>query len=71
MHNFWVYDGALDGTGATLNLDTIGPDIAGKMVKYRDVIELKSEGRRTLTSHTLGDDGLWRRFMAATYLRRK
>lgn len=70
MAHLWVYDGDLDGPGTTLVLDTEGPDKAGKMIKFRDAIELKGDDRRTLTSHTLGDDGLWRKFMEATYLRR-
>lgn len=71
MPHLWVYDGALDGPGTTLALDTEGPDKSGKLVKYRDVIEIQGQDRRTLTSHSLGADGLWRKFMAATYLRRK
>lgn len=69
MAHLWIYNGQLDGN--ILTLDTEGPDHTGKMVKFRDVIELQSADRRTLTSHTLGDDGEWRKFMEATYLRRK
>lgn len=41
------------------------------MGKYRDVIELVSDDHRTLTSHVLGDDGTWRKFMTAHYRRTK
>jgi uncharacterized protein DUF1579 len=46
-------------------------DDGKKLVKYRDVIEFKSDDHRVLTSHMLGDDGEWRQFMAADYRRKK
>jgi Protein of unknown function (DUF1579) len=71
MTYLWVYDGALDAAGRVLTLDAEGPDMTGdgKMMKYRDVIELKSDDHRVLTSHVLGDDGKWRLFMTAHYRR--
>jgi hypothetical protein len=73
MTHLWLYDGALDAAKKVLTLDTEGPNMAveGKMAKFKDVIELKSDDHRILTSHTLGDDGKWRHFMTANYLRRK
>ncbi|HEY7648502.1 MAG TPA: DUF1579 domain-containing protein [Methylomirabilota bacterium] len=73
MSHLWVYDGALDAAGKVLTLDADGPDMAGtgKMAKYRDVIELESDDHRILTSHALGDDGKWNRFMTAHYRRRR
>jgi len=73
MTHMWVYDGALDATGTVLTLDTEGPSMAGdgKMAKYQDVIELKSDDHRILASQVLGDDGKWHRFMTATYRRKK
>jgi len=73
MTYMWVYDGALDPAGAVLTLDTEGQSMAGdgKMAKYQDVIELKSDDHRTLSSQVLGDDGEWHRFMTAHYWRRK
>lgn len=68
MAHLWLYDGELAGN--TLTLDTEGPDHTGKMVRLRDVIELQSPDRRTLSSYALGEDGQWRKFMEATYLRR-
>jgi hypothetical protein len=41
------------------------------MAQYRDVIELKSDDHRVLTSHIRGDDGTWQAFMTAHYRRRK
>lgn len=73
MTHLWVYDGALDADGKALTLDTEGPSMAaeGKMVKYQDVIEFKSDDHRTLTSRMLGDDGEWHTFMTANYRRVK
>jgi Protein of unknown function (DUF1579) len=73
MDHFWVYDGALDAAERVLTLDTEGPDMAteGKLAKYRDVIEFQSDDHRVLTSHLLGADGTWHRFMTAHYRRTK
>ena len=73
MNNLWVYDGRLDAAEKVLTLEAEGPDMAGqgKMVKYRDVIELKTDDHRVLTSHMLGDDGAWHQFMTAHYRRKK
>jgi hypothetical protein len=73
MTHLWIYDGALDEAGNVLTLDAEGPDMAGegKMAKYQDIIEFKSNDHRVLRSRMLGDDGNWREFMIANYWRRK
>lgn len=73
MTHMWVYDGALDPAGSVLVLDSEGPgmDKDGKMAKYQDVIEFKSDDHRILASQVLGDDGKWNRFMTAHYRRKK
>jgi uncharacterized protein DUF1579 len=71
MTHLWVYDGALDAAERVLTLEAEGPDAEGKMAKFRDVIELKSDDHRVLTSHMLGDDGQWRQFMTANYRRKR
>jgi hypothetical protein len=73
MPQLWIYDGELDATGKVLTLNTEGPSftVEGKMAKYKDVIEMKSEDQRVLTSHTLGEDGKWTQFMTANYWRKK
>lgn len=73
MTNLWVYEGQLDAAAKVLTLDTEGPSFAGagKMAKYKDVIEIKSVDHRTLTSNVLGDDGQWHAFMTAHYRRKK
>jgi hypothetical protein len=73
MSHLWVYDGALDAAGLALALDTEGPSMAGdgKMAKYQDVIEFKSDDHRLLISQVLGDDGKWHQFMSTTYRRKQ
>lgn len=73
MTYLWVYDGELDEAERVLTLNAEGPDFAvpGKMAKYKDVIELKSDDHRVLSSHLLGDDGNWHGIMTANYRRKK
>ncbi|MGH8470072.1 MAG: DUF1579 domain-containing protein [Gammaproteobacteria bacterium] len=74
MTYLWVYDGGtLDGEEKILTLNAEGPSCTGdgKLVKYQDRIEIKSDERRVMTSHTLGDDGAWHQFMTASYRRKK
>jgi hypothetical protein len=73
MTQLWVYDGALDADGRVLTLEAEGPSMTeeGKMAKYKDVIEFKSDDHRTLTSYVLGEDGAWHRLMTANYWRKK
>jgi uncharacterized protein YndB with AHSA1/START domain len=74
MTHLWIYDrGSLDDSGKVLTLETIGPSFAGdgKMVKYRDVIEFKSDDHRVLLSLMQGDDGKWQTFMTSHYRRKK
>jgi hypothetical protein len=73
MTHLWVYNGELDPDGRVLTLDAEGPNMTaeGKMTKFKDVIEFKSDDHRMLTSHMLGDDGKWQQLMTATYRRKK
>lgn len=66
----WVYDGTLEGD--RLVLDTEGPSMSddGTTARYRDIIELRSDTERTMTSESLTPDGSWTRIMTMT-LRRK
>jgi len=73
MTNLWIYDGALDSTGAKLVLDSDGPSMAGDgmTAKYRDTIEFKSPDHRVLSSSFQGPDGKWQQFMTSNYRRVK
>jgi hypothetical protein len=73
MTHLWIYEGTLDAAERVLTLEAEGPSMEaeGKMVKYRDVIELKSDDERVLTSHMRRDDGSWQEFMTATYRRKR
>jgi uncharacterized protein DUF1579 len=72
MPHLWVYDGVLDATEKILTLETEGPGMAeqGTTARYKDVIELKSDDHRQLTSHVVGEDGACQRFMTANYRRK-
>ena len=73
MTHLWVYDGELDAAGKVLTLNAEGPSFTaeGKMAKYQDIIEIKSDDHRTLKSRMLGEDGQWHEFMEANYRRKK
>ena len=73
MTHLWVYDGELDTDEKVLTLNAEGPAMTGegKMAKYKDVTEFKSDDHRVLTSHVLGDDGQWHQFMTANYRRKQ
>ncbi len=71
MSHLWVYDGALAADGRVLTLAAEGPNAEGKIAQFKDVIEVKSDDHRVLTSHLLGDDGEWLAFMTAHYRRQK
>lgn len=42
---------------------------SGTTARYADMIELKGDDERVLTSYLAGDDGEWRRFLTANYVR--
>ena len=67
----WVYDGELSEDGTTLNLDCMGPSMRGdgKLLPYRDVIEVLSDDERLLRGTVKEDDGSWREFMVTRYRR--
>ena len=71
MTHMWVYDGELDASGRVLTLTSEGPSMAndGTMSTYQDVIELKSDDHRTLTSRVRGSDGAWQSFMSMEFRR--
>jgi hypothetical protein len=72
MSHLWIYDGEVDASGKVLTLNTEGPSFTDqtKLARYKDVIEVKSDDHRILTSHALGEDGKWTHFMTAHYRRK-
>lgn len=76
MAHLWVYQrGELDAAGRTLSLYAEGPNMSpdanGSTALYRDVIEIKSDDHRTMTSAMQNDDGTWTQFLQAHYHRQK
>ena len=73
MTYLWIYDGALDRSERILTLNAEGPSMAGdgKMAKYQDIVEVKDEDHRTLSSQILMPDGTWTKIMTAHYRRRR
>ena len=71
MTHLWLYEGSLNAAENVLTLDAEGPDMSaeGKITKYQDIVEFKSNDHRILTSRILGDDGQWRQFMTAHFRR--
>jgi len=66
------YEGELDAAGKVLTLNTTGLHPAtGKLVKMKDVLEMKDADTRVMTSTILGDDGKWLPFMIMTATRKK
>jgi Protein of unknown function (DUF1579) len=68
----WVYDGEFYATGRILTLNSDGPtlDGDGKMTKYKDIIEFKSDDHRVVTARMLAPDGTWQQLMSVDYRRR-
>jgi hypothetical protein len=70
----WVYEGELDADERILTLDTVGPDMSGEakngeLVRYRDIIEFKSDDHRVMRSRVQAKDGQWRQVMEMQYHR--
>ena len=66
------YEGAMDAEGKTLTLlgETPSP-YDGRPVKVREVIELKSPDRKTVTTSLQGDDGKWFTLVTVNAQRKK
>lgn len=73
MTHLWIYDGELDAAERVLTLNAEGPTMTGdgRMARFRDVIEFKSDDHRVLTSHMQGEDGQWQQIMTANYRRKR
>jgi hypothetical protein len=71
--HMWKYEGSVDASGRILTLEAEGPNMLnpGKMAKYEDVTEFKSQDHRVLTSSMQGDDGKWTTFVTMNARRKK
>ena len=68
----WKYKGKLDATRKVLTLETEGPcPHRTGLVRFREVIEFKSEDHHVFTSSMLGEDGRWVTMVTAHYRRSK
>lgn len=54
-----VYEGHVDATGKVLALECEGPDFSDvtRRRRYRDIIAIPSDDKRTLTPRMLAEDG--------------
>jgi hypothetical protein len=68
----WKYQGTLDSSGRKLTLDTEGPcpQEGGKIIKFKEVIELKAPDQKVFTS-SREKDGKWVQMMKITSRKRK
>lgn len=69
MPGMFVYEGTR--AGDVLTLDTEGPSMGdpATLTAYRDVIEMKGDDLRVMTSHSRMADGTWFGFMKGEYRR--
>ncbi|MDX2152004.1 MAG: DUF1579 family protein [Bryobacteraceae bacterium] len=70
MTHLWIYDGELNGDVLTLSCEGPAMTPGAPNAPYKDVIELKSNDERLLTSFMQTPDGNWVQFMKATYRRK-
>ena len=70
--HLWTYEGTLDAAGKILTLESEGPCPAtpGKLVRFKEQIELKTKDQRVFTSSMLGEDGKWVVGMTINYRRK-
>ena len=72
-NHLWTYQGTVDKGGTTLTLDTEGPNpmAAGKMTKFKEVLEFKGKDHKVFTSSMQMDDGTWVKFVTINSTRKK
>jgi hypothetical protein len=70
MPILWKYEGTVDPAGKTLTLESEGPGQDGKLVKFRESLELKDKDHKVFTSAT-EQDGKWLVHLTITYTRKK
>lgn len=66
-----VSEGTYDPAAKRVTGSMEGPDMSGKVVKTRTVVEWRDEGTRVMTAYAPGPDGKEMQVMRITYTRRK
>ncbi|HEX7154622.1 MAG TPA: DUF1579 domain-containing protein [Thermoanaerobaculia bacterium] len=70
MTHLWLYEGTLDEAQRVLTLASEGPGMTpGTTARYKDVIEIDGDDRRTMSSFVEGEGGSWNRIMTMRYRR--
>lgn len=70
MTLLWIYEGTLDESGTVLTLEADGPSFSGEgTLTYQDIVEIRPNGERRLSSRVPGPDGEWLTFMTTRYNR--
>lgn len=69
----WTYNGTVDEDAETLTLHTKGPcpQKGGKIMNFKEVIELKGKDNKVFTSSMQQDDGTWKKIVTVNYHRKK
>lgn len=65
------YVGHVKGQVLTLETEAPNPEDGGKLVKMKDVIEIKDRDHKVMTSWAMGKDGKWVKFMTVNSRRKK
>lgn len=70
--HLWIFKGTLDAAGKILTLESKGPcpSAPGKMVKFKDMMELKTKDHRVFTSTMQDESGKWVTGMTINYRRK-
>lgn len=68
-----TYEGTMDAAGKTLTLEgeMPSPFAAGKLVRVREVIELKDRDQKVVTTSLQGEDGRWQTLVTVNARRKK
>lgn len=71
--HLWQYEGTVDKSGNILTLETSGPCPLqpGKLVKFKEVTEFKSDDHRVFSSSMLDENGKWVTMLVGNYYRKK
>ncbi|HEX8295971.1 MAG TPA: DUF1579 domain-containing protein [Chthoniobacteraceae bacterium] len=71
--HLWQYEGTVNAAGNILTLDTEAefPGAPGKLSRFKEVTEFKSDDHRIFTSSIEGENGEWRTTVTVNYRRKK